>query len=98
MYNVELSNIPNQELTYTVGNNTFTVQLRTIQDLTFASIFLDGEPLLYSQLCTPNNFINLYRYISVGGKFYFKCVDNEYPNYEKFGGAHQLLFYTEDEL
>lgn len=98
MQTIELQKIPNQQFSLIVDDKTFLVQLRTIQDLTFANIFLDGEPLLYSQLCTPNNFINLYRYISAGGKFYFKCVDNEYPNYKKFGGAHQLLFYTEDEL
>jgi hypothetical protein len=98
MYNINLANIPNQEFEFVVGKKTFMVQLRTIQGLTFASIFLDGEPLLYSQICTPNSFINLYRYISVGGKFYFKCVDNEYPNYEKFGSTQQLVFYTEDEL
>lgn len=98
MYNISLANTPNQKFTYVVGDNLFTVELRTIQELTFASIFVNGEALLYSQLCIPNNFINLYRYISAGGKFYFKCVDNEYPNYKKFGGAHQLLFYTEDEL
>ena len=95
---IELQNIPNQQFTYIVNDKTFLVQLRTIQDATFASIFLDGEPLLYSQICTPNNFINLYRYISAGGKFYFKCVDNEYPYYTKFGNSQQLLFYTEDEL
>ena len=98
MYNIKLNNIPNQEFNYVVGDKFFTVQLRTIQDLTFASIFLDGEPLLYSQICTPNNFINLYRYISVGGKFYFKCSDNEYPNYKNFGNTQQLQFFTEDEL
>lgn len=98
MYNVELQKLPNQELTYIVGDKSFRVQLRTIQDLTFASIFLDDEPLLYSQICVPNNFINMYRYISAGGKFFFKCVDNEYPNYKKFGDSQQLLFYTEDEL
>lgn len=98
MYNIELVKIPNQEFNYVVGDKSFTVQLRTIQELTFASIFLDGEPLLYSQLCLPNNFINLYKYIKAGGKFYFKCSDNEYPNYTKFGDEHQLLFYTEEEL
>lgn len=98
MYNIKLSKIPNQEFIYVVNDKSFRVQLRTIQDLTFASIFLDGEPLLYSQLCIPNNFINLYRYISAGGKFYFKCTDNEYPNYKKFGETQELLFYTEDEL
>lgn len=98
MYKIELQNIPNQEFNYVVEDKSFNIQLRTIQGLTFASIFLDGQPLLYSQLCIPNSFINLYRYISVGGKFFFKCVDNEYPNFQKFGGSHQLFFYTEDEL
>ncbi|MBQ2396437.1 MAG: hypothetical protein II304_05270 [Bacteroidales bacterium] len=98
MYVVDLQNIPNQEFTFVVESKIFRVQLRTIQDMTFASIFLNSEPLLYSQLCTPNNFINLYKYISAGGKFYFECVDNEYPYYEKFGSTQRLLFYTEDEL
>ena len=98
MYKIKLSNIPNQELEFLYDSKNFTVKLRTIQDLTFASIFLDGEPLLYSQICSPNNFINLHKYISVGGKFYFKCVDNEYPHFEKFGNSQELLFYTEDEL
>ena len=98
MYNIQLLKTPNQSFNFMVGNNAFVVELRTIQELTFASIFVNGEPLLYSQLCIPNNFINLYRYISVGGKFYFKCIDNEYPHFSKFGETQQLLFYTEDEL
>lgn len=98
MQTIKLSKIPNQEIIFVVESKAFTVQLRTIQGLTFASIFLDGEPLLYSQICVPNSFINLYRYISVGGKFYFKCTDNEYPNYTKFGDTQELLFYMEDEL
>lgn len=98
MYKIKIANIPNQEFEFVYNDSTFTVQLRTIQELTFASIFLDGEPLLYSQICSPNNFINLHKYISAGGKFYFKCVDNEYPYFEKFGNSQELLFYTEDEL
>lgn len=98
MYSIELQKTPNQEFTYIVGDKSFRVQLRTIQNLTFASIFLNGEALLYSQICVPNSFINIYRYISAGGKFFFKCVDNEYPYYKKFGDSQQLLFYTEDEL
>lgn len=98
MYNIELQKIPNQEFTYIVGDKSFLVRLRTIQDLTFADISVDGQPVLYSQICSPNTFINTYRYISAGGKFYFKCVDNEYPNYKNFGDTQQLQFYTEDEL
>lgn len=98
MYIVELNKIPNQELTFIVDSNAFRVQLRTIQELTFMTVFLNEQPLIYSQLCTPNNFVNLYNYISVGGKFYFKCIDEEYPHYTKFGDTQQLVFYTEDEL
>jgi hypothetical protein len=98
MYKVDLRKVPNQELTFIVNNEVFRIQLRTIQDLTFATIFLNEKPLLYSQLCTPNNYINLYNYISASGKFFFKCIDEEYPNYTKFGETQELLFYTEDEL
>lgn len=98
MYKVDLRKTPNQELTFIVDSDAFRVQLRTIQGLTFASIFLNETPLLYSQLCTPNNYINLYDYISASGKFFFKCVDNEYPNYKKFGESQELLFYTKEEL
>lgn len=98
MYTIKLQKIPNQELSFVVEDKTFLVKLRTIQELTFADIYLDGEELLHSQICLPNNFINLYRYISAGGKFFFKCVDNEYPYYTKFGDSQELLFYTEDEL
>lgn len=98
MYKVKLSNIPNQSFEFMYDSRTFIVQLRTIQDFTFASIFLDGEPLLYSQICTPNNFINLHKYIKAGGKFFFKCVDNEYPYYTRFNNSQELLFYTDAEL
>ena len=98
MYIVKLQKIPNQELSFVVDDRTFLIKLRTIQGLTFADIELDGEALLHGQICLPNEFINLYRYISANGKFYFKCVDNEYPYYEKFGDSQNLIFYTEDEL
>lgn len=98
MYIVELEKVPNQELTFIVGDSAFRVQLRTIQKMTFMTVFLNEQPLIYSQLCTPNNFVNLYNYISAGGKFYFRCVDDEYPYYTKFGETQNLIFYTEDEL
>ena len=98
MYIVELEKVPNQELTFIVGESALRVQLRTIQNLTFMTVFLNEQPLIYSQLCTPNNFVNLYKYISAGGKFYFRCVDDEYPYYTKFGETQNLIFYTEDEL
>ena len=98
MYIVDLNKTPNQELTFIESDRAFRVQLRTIQDLTFMTVFLNEQPLIYSQLCTPNNFVNLYNYISVGGKFFFQCIDEEYPNYRKFGDTQHLVFYTEDEL
>lgn len=98
MYEVRLQKIPNQEVSFVIDDRTFLVKLRTIQDLTFADIYLDGEALLHSQICLPNEFINIYRYISANGKFFFKCVDKEYPYYQKFGDSQQLIFYTEDEL
>lgn len=98
MYNVEINKVPNQELTFIVDGNSFRIQLRTIQELTFASIYLNDEPMLYSQLCVPNEYINGKQYLGKNGMFYFRCLDNEYPNYKKFGDTHHLEYYAENEL
>lgn len=95
---VNLVKVPNQELSFVVADNVFFIRLRTIQEITYMSCWVNDKPLFYDQICTPNNWVNQYKYISVGGKFYFKCVNNDYPYYTKFGDSQELLFYTQDEI
>lgn len=98
MYTIPLKNLPNFSFSVLLDGLDYRIAIRTIQDLTYMSVWIDGELLFYNQLCTPNNWVNVYNYISVNGKFFFKCLDNKYPNYKSFGITQSLVFYNKDEV
>ena len=98
MVKIELDKIPNQMFNVLLENTMYKVQLRTIQGLTYMSVWANEEPLFHGQLCSPNIFVNPYNYVGIGGKFMFKCIDDEYPNYKNYGNAQELLFYTAEEV
>ena len=98
MVNIELNNIPNQVFSITLNGMQYRIAVRTIQNFTLISVWQNGDILFYNQVCTPNAFVNPYNYVSENGKLYFRCLDNEYPNYKKFGDTQKLYFLTPDEV
>lgn len=98
MYLISLSPIANQTFTVTIENINYRVALRTIQGLTYMSVWADGDELFQSQLCAPNAFVNPYNYVSVSGKFYFRCSDGQYPYFKNFGNTVELYYYTAEEI
>lgn len=95
---IELQKIPNQVFNVVLNGIDYRVQLRTIQDLTFLSVWKSGEALFLNQICMPNAFIDPYKYVSDNGNLYFACADNEYPNYRKFGDTQRLFYLTKKEV
>lgn len=95
---IQLQKLPNQVFNVTLNDELYRIAIRTIQDLTFISVWKNDEPLFYNQICTPNAFVNPYNYVSSNGKLYFQCLDNEYPNYKQFGNTQQLYFLTPEEV
>lgn len=98
MYAIPLQNVPNQSFNIVLNDENYRLDVRTIQDFTYISAWINDELLFYNQLCTPNNWVNPYNYVSVNGKLYFRCLDNEYPIYTQFGNTQQLLFLTPAEV
>lgn len=90
--------LPNQTFTVLLNGAEYRVTIRTIQGFTFMSAWIDDEPLFYNQLCSPNNWVNPYNYVSQNGKFYFECLDDNYPTYTRFGIDQRLIFYTPEEV
>lgn len=95
---IELQNTPNQVFNVVLNGVDYRIQVRTIQDLTFISVWKNGSPLFYNQICVPNGFIDPYTYVSDNGKIFFACTDNEYPNYKKFGITQRLYYLTKEEV
>lgn len=98
MYVIPLQRVANQSFSVVLDGVDYRIELRTIQDFVFMSCWANGEVLFYNQLCTPNNWVNVYDYISVNGKFYFKCLNRNYPTYKEFGVSQTLLFFTPAEV
>lgn len=98
MFLINLEKIPNQMFSLQLEGASYRVSLRTIQGLTYMSVWADGDVLFQDQLCVPNSFVNPYNYVSRGGKFYFKCLDEEYPVWNKFGDTQKLVFLTAEEV
>ena len=95
---IELKQIPNQTFTIMLNGVDYKITVRTIQDLTFISVWANGDLLFYNQICPPNAFVNPYDYISKNGKLYFGCITSDYPNYKQFGITQNLYFLTPEEV
>lgn len=95
---VNIQNIPNQMFSTVLNGEVYRIMLKTIQGLTYMSVWINDDVIFYNQLCVPNSFVNPYNYVSQGGKFYFLCDDQEYPNYTEFNNTQKLLFLTDDEV
>lgn len=98
MYLIDLDKIPNQTFNITLENTNYRVALRSIQGLTYMSVWADGEILFYNQLCVPNAFVNPFNYVSKKGKFYFKSPTGDYPYYTDFGVTQSLYYLTKEEV
>lgn len=98
MFLIPLQPVPNQEFNIVLNGKDYHIALHTIQDLTYMSCWVDGKILFHSQLCTPNNWVNPYNYVSVNGKFYFRCLEEQYPIFTQFGITQSLVFYTAEEV
>lgn len=95
---ITLQAVPNQVFSTMLNEVNYRISVRTIQGFTLISVWENGDLLFYNQLCAPNSFVNPYDYVSKNGKLFFKCLDEEYPNYKKFGSTQQLYFLTADEV
>ncbi len=95
---IELENIPNQIFNVVLNGVDYRIKIRTIQDLTFMSVWQGNTVLFLNQLCTPNEFVNPYKYVSANGKLFFDCIDDEYPNYRLFGNTQKLYFLDKEEV
>lgn len=95
---IDLQSIPNQIFSIVLDGVDYRIKIRTIQDLTFMSVWQGNTLLFLNQLCVPNGFVNPYKYVSGKGKLYFACIDNEYPNYRLFGNTQKLYFLDKEEV
>lgn len=93
MYEIPLEKIPNQSFRVNLGASLFEITVKTSKELTLLSV--EGDKVnCYSAICFPNYKISI---PGLSGVLAFRCQDNEYPTYTKFGELHKLYYIEEDK-
>ena len=103
MYEIPLKNTPNQEVSVTIGGIFYTIRLKYYspdnnEGIMFSQIKLGNNDWYGAVRLVPNQALLPYKYQVINGNFYLVCLDNEYPNYKKFGKEHKLIYLSNTEL
>lgn len=103
MYIIPLEQTPNQEFSVTINNVFYQLRLRywspdNENGIIFSQVKVGDNDWTGSTRCVPNQPLIPYKYQTNGGNFYFICSDNQYPDYNKFGVEHILVFANDEEL
>lgn len=96
---VPLQQVPNQLRTITLDQAKYDISLRTITDVTYATISKNNVKIVDSVRCVPMRPLLPYAYLEgTGGNFAFYTSGDEMPNYTAFGVSHILLYASAAEL
>lgn len=103
MYLIPLKQTPCQELSVTLNGVFFIIRLRYWSPdgengIVFAQVKVGDKDWTGSTRCIPNQALIPYQYLSGNGNFYFICSDGEYPDYNKFGVEHRLVYLDNQEI
>ena len=98
MRDIPLRNVPNQLVETTIDGVAYSIQLRTAQRMTVADVYADGVLLKAGVRCIPGQRLIPYKYLTVGGNFFWYCLNGDYPYYEYFGVNQQLVYLSDAEL
>lgn len=64
----------------------------------FADIALDGQPILTGQRIIPNQLIIPYKFLSGSGNFVLTTMNDELPDYKRFGIDQEFFYLTPEEI
>lgn len=99
MLTIDLQAIPNQRIQFVGDGQQYDISLRTIDDLTYVDVTMNGTVLITAAVCVPQQLIVPYAYLEGdGGNFVFETTSGNYPNYANFGSGDVLLYATNAEL
>jgi hypothetical protein len=93
---INLTNNPNQEFNFDIGQNSLDIRLRTMGDgSVIMDLLINNEPEFYGKRCCDRTPLIINN--KLGGNLYFMDLyGNENPNYKKYNERFLLIF--DDEL
>ena len=89
---IEIQPVANQSLILNVENSRYDITLRATDDIMTADVSRNEEVLLQGHRLVAGEPMIPYRYLE-RGNFTITTINDELPDYEKFG-LTQLLYYV----
>lgn len=98
MIEINLQPVPNQSFSFTVGETTFDITLKT-SDALVASVTIDSVVAMQGVRVMAYRPVLPYAYLTKGaGNLFFITDQGEEPSYEKFGVTQSLVWASEAEI
>lgn len=97
MLNVPLQAIPNQSFSIQIDNNTYDLAVYDCGNIMAVDVSINNTVIVTGERAVPNNFILPYRYLE-NGNFYITSLDDEYPDWRRFGLDQFMVFVSQAEL
>lgn len=97
MMQVPIQALPNQQFFIKLGNDFYSMSLRTTNGVMSVSIARNNVLIVENARCVAGFQLISSRY-EENGNFTFVTANNQLPDYRKFNITQSLLFFTADEL
>lgn len=97
MQTIQIQPIPNQEFTFVIDNNQWTITLKTTINIVSATLVLNGNIVIQNVRCVANEIIIPSRY-QESGNFLFLTQNFQLPDYTQFGTTQTLVYISAAEL
>lgn len=97
MLEIPIRSEPNQSFNFYMDGFNWGVKLRSFGGFCLCDVSIDGQPLVSGIKCAPNQLVVPFSGAADGANFFFECLDNEYPFWEKFGSLHFLRYASAEE-
>ncbi len=97
MNNLPLSATPNQSFSARLDSSVYDIAIKTVGGTACIDVTRDGVSVLKGQRLTPGVPVFAYDYLQTGN-FLFTTLNDELPDYTKFGVSQMLYYITADEV
>ena len=92
MIEIDVNNIPNQEVSVALDNTVYTIELKQGANNMFYSIKNEEKQLVSGFPLMPNMPLLTRKDKQITGNFYLLSTTNEYPYYLDFGETCTLVY------
>ena len=97
MNNLPLTATPNQSFSARLDNSVYDIAIKSINGTACIDVSRDSVAIVKGMRLTPGVPVLPYEYLEVGN-FLLTTLNDELPDYTKFGVSQMLYYITVDEL